>query len=489
MPELDDGALELRLRGILVDQLGSLRLDITVEELERRRQVRDRVRRRRRGWFALGLAAALTLPVGVQLTGQRPSLLTVVDPSTRPSPTLPSATPDPAVSGGPRDLLVSTDQRRKLDDEPCVNLERYDTITSKHRRIFSCIARSAVTADGSKAALGGEHGLPIIDLLDGRQVDFVETGKPAYPIQWSPSGRWLQWKECGPGKNDPCTLVQGSTGDDRRNLLPGGEGDGYLCCSLWLPGESKVLVPADGIGGWLVGNGDGSDLRLLDPADTATSSFLAAYDDMPARLSPDGIRIGYPWGPYVGGNTPVVDLWVATLFDGSDARNLTNFGPGDSVTDVAWSPDGRTIAFTKKPNGARLELWLVENGDALRRVEAIGELQGMPGTRSRVRLVWSPDGSRLAVERGNDEGTSINTSIVAFDGSPAIVLKDARRAAWSRDGLAIAVVGTTGPSSRLENDPIPPATIEVANADGSGRRTIAVPTGDLDAFRVLWAAP
>ena len=75
-----------------------------------------------------------------------------------------------------------------------------------------------------------------------------------------------------------------------------------------------------------------------------------------------------------------------------------------------------------------------------------------------------------------------------MDGSKPIVLQDARRAEWSRDGKSIAFVGTTGPYAHLENDPVPPATIDVVNADGSNRRTVAVTTGDLGGFSFIWAA-
>ena len=62
MHELDDAALELRLRRVLTDRLGSLTLEVTAEGLERRRLARDSARGRRRVLIGLGLAAALVIP-------------------------------------------------------------------------------------------------------------------------------------------------------------------------------------------------------------------------------------------------------------------------------------------------------------------------------------------------------------------------------------------------------------------------------------------
>ena len=42
MPELDDAALERRLRGVLKEHLGALPLDLTVDDLDRRREAKGR---------------------------------------------------------------------------------------------------------------------------------------------------------------------------------------------------------------------------------------------------------------------------------------------------------------------------------------------------------------------------------------------------------------------------------------------------------------
>jgi hypothetical protein len=133
---------------------------------------------------------------------------------------------------------------------------------------------------------------------------------------------------------------------------------------------------------------------------------------------------------------------------------------------------------------------LVDLEGSMRRIELPGDLSGPQAPASPAALHWSPDGSRLAIEAARDAPeVSIDTFIVPVDGSTTVVLHDARRAVWSRDGQGIAVVGATGPSGLPEGTPISPRTIDVANAGGSNRRVIAVPQGDLDGFWFVWGVP
>jgi hypothetical protein len=72
MHELDDVAFERLLRRTLSDHLGSMSLGLTADDVERRRVVRERARRRRRIVLGLGLAAAIILPSGWLAAGSLP---------------------------------------------------------------------------------------------------------------------------------------------------------------------------------------------------------------------------------------------------------------------------------------------------------------------------------------------------------------------------------------------------------------------------------
>jgi hypothetical protein len=109
MREYDDAALELRLRGVLTEHLGALPLDITVEDLERRGEVR-RAARRRLGLVALGLAAALLVPLGVLVGGGRPQFEALVVPAPSASPDASATSTDmpPTASASPSIPYVIT---------------------------------------------------------------------------------------------------------------------------------------------------------------------------------------------------------------------------------------------------------------------------------------------------------------------------------------------------------------------------------------------
>ncbi len=101
MREYDDAALELRLRGVLREHLGALPLDLTVDALDRRREVRRDVRRRR-ALVALVLAAALLVPLGVLGSGGRTLFEATVVPVPSASPLTASPSPSiPFVITGP----------------------------------------------------------------------------------------------------------------------------------------------------------------------------------------------------------------------------------------------------------------------------------------------------------------------------------------------------------------------------------------------------
>jgi len=509
MRELDDATLEVQLRRVLAEHLGQLPLDLSVEDLERRCLVRERTRRRNRGWLALGVAAAMLLPFGVLVMGQRPFLQAIVEPSTpstlptqqrtatvarsAPPPTPASATPAPVLAGNHDDLFVVT---RTPSRTMCENLDRYDTDTGARRRVVTCSNGIAVTPDGSRAAVGGDHGLPVVDLVDGHQVALIESGGFTNPIAWSPSGRWLQWATCPSNPTlltqadlkAPCQIAIGSPGNARQNRIPGPDGRGYFEAQ-WLRDESHVLVPESQ--GRLIGNSDGSDLKPL-----AEDSLLAK-----GAVSVAGTIYAYLWGPFVAGHTTVIDVWVSAL-DGSDRRNVTNFERGAFVSGFAWSPDGQTLAVIKafrnadggasdRPN----ELWLVDQGGSMRQVDVPGGIRG-PFDAGPSPIRWSSDASRFVIEVGagavDKDGapTAIDTMIVPIADATPVVLHDARRPEWSRDGRSIAFVRTTGVYAPREDGPVPPATIEVANADGSGRHlVIAIPKADLHYFTFEWAAP
>jgi Tol biopolymer transport system component len=196
----------------------------------------------------------------------------------------------------------------------------------------------------------------------------------AFPLAWSPDGRWLYVdasfgaERGGVYRVDPATgareRVTTSVGsffspapDGRRFVLSAG--DYHVSLSMFV-GEvgATPLTPLAGTLGPLVYN---------------------------PQWSPDGARIAF----LVRGGADVAGLYTIRP-DGADLRRLV---PGNVVTGMRWSPDGGAIALT---------LWDTTSTPAgqedVYRIAADGTgLTNLTRTPERESSVaWSPDGRWLA---------------------------------------------------------------------------------------------
>ena len=90
-----------------------------------------------------------------------------------------------------------------------------------------------------------------------------------------------------------------------------------------------------------------------------------------------------------------VDVLIAKA-DGSDQRVLATRPYRDESIGVAWSPDGKTVAFTtsEATKGLRSVLWAISVADG-----SVREIYSTPDAIGRPR--WLPDGSGLLAPIGN----------------------------------------------------------------------------------------
>ena len=186
----------------------------------------------------------------------------------------------------------------------------------------------------------------------------------------------------------------------------------------WAPDGSKLLfsrcaplrsAPCDGRQTiWSVGS-DGSRPLMLSPAcrrkGTSRASFRHCPDDGQGVYSPNGELIAF--FRYAG--VPEIGIADSHL---RHVRLLHPLGSGSGVPDIdalAWSADGRRLAFSvhnnngklHKPVGGRAVYVINVKGGGLRRVTPWKLEAGGTG-----ELDWSPDGSRLlfrSVTDSNDE--------------------------------------------------------------------------------------
>lgn len=167
-------------------------------------------------------------------------------------------------------------------------------------------------------------------------------------------------------------------------------------------------------------------------------------------FSPDGRRLVVvrAKGDYESAGPDSTALWVVGT-DGTGARALTAAGD-DGVapqdTGPAWSPDGRTVAFSRRlPN--RLQVAGQGIAAQLMAVPARGgEVRPLVdnGGAADLAPAWSPDGSRLAFVRerwvSGDRTSAVWTARADGTGVRQLAdIPDGVSVRWRPDGKAVAV--------------------------------------------------
>lgn len=113
------------------------------------------------------------------------------------------------------------------------------------------------------------------------------------------------------------------------------------------------------------------------------------------------------------------------------AEVILKVGRGKSLSGLAWSPDGKTLAYSLGEPGKQNEVYLLAEG---KEPVNLG-----PGRRP----AWSPDGTRLVVERTGESGRP-ELWLTGPNGEKGIYLAEGERPAWSSRGyLAFITVKTT----------------------------------------------
>jgi hypothetical protein len=211
---------------------------------------------------------------------------------------------------------------------------------------------------------------------------------------------------------------------------------------------------SDGRHLWAVSR-PGAEPRLL-AADTQVLNFT---------WSPDGRRLAY----VVAAEDSSPELWVASV-DGDEAPVLLIHGREELFSVPSWSPDGRTLAFSRTPLGAETastsDIWLVNVDEGNPRPLLRNDLE-------ESSPAWSPNGRYIAFNRAGDvwlldvsRGSAPSPSPSARGGEPKADFSNL--AAPANDGAVQALAQKT-----------PPETIRVIHREANSYRW-DVPVGQID---------
>ena len=304
----------------------------------------------------------------------------------------------------------------------------------------------AWSPDGSKVVFSKGAGIFAAnnDLSDQRKL--TTAAGSVSRLAFSPDGRRLRFDVVDAGNTSISIWEMASNGSGLRPVLPGWNSVPRECCGTWTPDGRYFLFQS-------LRDGRNNVWALKE-----TSSWLSKtpkpvqltngpLDFQSPLVSKDGKRL------FVIGSQPRCEL---VRFDGK-----SGFAPyldGRSIRDLAFSPDGKWVAYVSVPEG---QLWRS-------RVDGSERLQLTPDGMSAGLPRWSPDGKQV-VFMGATFKTDWLAYLISPNGSGLRQLMPNAHSGydpgWSPDGQSIVFAPSVGgsPDSAVEHPGIAIYDLQTGN--------------------------
>ena len=216
------------------------------------------------------------------------------------------------------------------------------------------------------------------------KISRVTQSGNATNVAISPDGRYVVYV-LREGEKQSLNVRQVATGSDVQILPP----DEVVIWSLTFSPDANYIDFVRGE------KPDFTDTHLYRMPVLGGTPYLAMQGgvDFGSSYSPDGRQFAFLRVANSGPGT--VDVLIAKA-DGSNQRVVATRPYRDADIGVAWSPDGKTVAFTTSEATKKLRssLWAISVADG-----SVREIYSIPDTIGRPR--WLPDGSGLLAPIGN----------------------------------------------------------------------------------------
>ncbi len=245
---------------------------------------------------------------------------------------------------------------------------------------------------------------------------FDEYGTNVDGVAFSPDGKTLA---ANSGNPHLTTRLWGTEDGQLKKTIEDPNNPGY--------GGAKVSFSPDGQLLWAQGRfwrvNDGARMTSLE---SVLGKGSPPYFPASVSFSPDGqmLAVGY-----LEGHLRLWDLGQEKLI-----RELEGYQ--GEVLDLAFSPDGKTLAAIFGYPDTAIQLWTVPEGERLL------SIKGVNWTHEFSQVVFSPNGQTLATVSKNEDGMDLGTVELwrAADGERLSQLEMAGviRVAFSKDGAILA---------------------------------------------------